>query len=148
MKVILQSDVKNIGKVGEIINVSDGYARNFLFPNKLAMQATEKRQKEFAHYQKIAEAKKVKLLADKKSLVEKLAELTLSFQRKAGDEDKIFGSVTNADIAQVLEKHGHDVDKRDINVEEAIKVLGQHRASVKLGDGLEAVLKINVEREA
>ena len=146
MKVLLQKDVKDLGKVGELVNVAAGFARNFLFPRKLALEATEKREKEFAHLKKVAEIKKKKAVAERQELVKKLQGVSLSFKLTAGENDKLFGSITNTDISAELEKQGFSISRRDIHLEEAIKVLGQHRAVVKLGDGLQAELTITVER--
>lgn len=145
MKVILQKDVKNLGKVGELVNVKDGYARNFLFPRQLASEATEKRVREFEHLKKVAEIKKKKAVAERSELVKKLSGVALNFKVTAGDTDKLFGSITNIDISNELEKQGFSVDRRDIHLD-AIKMLGQHQAIVRLGDGIEAKLTISVER--
>ncbi len=147
MKVILQKDVKNLGKVGDLVNVAVGYARNFLFPRRLAAEATEKRTQEFEHLKKVAEIRKKKAVAERAEVVKKLSGVSLVFKSEAGESDKLFGSITNVDISNELEKHGFSIDRRDIHVEEAIKMLGQHKAIVKLGDGLEAELKISVERQ-
>lgn len=146
MKVILTHDVKNVGKVGELVRVAAGYARNFLFPRKLAVEATEKRQKEMAHLQQMAERKKLKAVASRKELLSKLEDLTVSFQVNAGENDKIFGSVTTLDIAEKLESLGFSVDKRDILLEEPIRHLGQYEGKVRLGENLETTIKISVER--
>ena len=146
MKVILQKDVKDLGKVGDLVNVSAGYARNFLFPKSLAAEATEKRAKEVEHLQRVAEAKKKKVVEERKALIEKLSGVNLTFARSAGDTDKLFGSITNIDISNELEKQGFSIDRRDIQIE-PIKMLGQHKAVVKLGEGLEAELTVTVERE-
>jgi len=146
MKVILQKDVKDLGKVGELVNVANGYARNFLFPRKMAVEATEKREKEYKHLQKVAEVKKKKAVAERKQVIDKLGGLTLTFKREAGETEKIFGSVTTLDLSNELEKQGHMIDKRDIEIEDAIKMLGQHKATVNLGEGLSAELTIVVER--
>lgn len=146
MKVILQKDVKDLGKVGELVNVANGYARNFLFPRKMAVEATEKREKEYKHLQKVAEVKKKKAVAERKQVIEKLSGLTLTFKREAGETEKIFGSVTTLDLSNELEKQGHMIDKRDIEIEDAIKMLGQHKAMVNLGEGLSAELTVVVER--
>lgn len=147
MRVILQKDVKDIGKVGELVNVSQGFARNFLFPRKLAVEATEKRVKEWEHLKRSAEAKKKKALVERQALINKVNGVTVSFKMPAGaDSDKLFGSVTTTDISRELEALGFSVDRRDIHLEEAIKILGQHKAVVKYGEGLEASIKISVER--
>lgn len=147
MKVILKTDVKNVGKVGDLVTVAAGYARNFLFPRNLAVEATEKREKEMSHLQKMAEAKKKKAAGARKEVLNKLNGVTLTFKVAAGDTDKLFGSITNHDISTQLEKIGFNIDKRDIHIEEPIKLLGQHKAHVKMGDGLSTELKISVERQ-
>lgn len=147
MKVILQDDVKDLGKVGDLVNVSNGFARNFLFPRKLAMEATEKKVAEWKHLQQVAEAKKKKAQGKRKELIEKLAGVTLTFKVEAGETEKIFGSVTNFDVSNELESQGYMVDKRDITIAESIKVLGQHKATVNLGDGLETEITLVVERK-
>jgi large subunit ribosomal protein L9 len=147
MKVILQSDVKDLGKVGELVNVKNGFARNFLFPRKLAIAATEKKETEWAHLQKMAEIRKKKARVGRQEVVNKLQGLTLTFQLEAsGETEKLFGSVTNHDISKKLEGHGYQIDRRDIQLEEPIRQIGQHQATVKLGEGLEAELTIVVEK--
>lgn len=147
MKVILQKDVKDLGKVGELVNVTHGYARNFLFPRQLAVMATENRVDEWNHLNKVAEIKKKKAMAERQGVIDKLQGLTLTFQLEAAaDTEKLFGSVTNFDISAKLEESGFQVDRRDILLEEPIKQLGQHQARVKLGDGLEAELTVVVEK--
>lgn len=147
MKVILQKDVKNLGKVGDAVNVANGYARNFLFPRKLAVEATEKKIKEWEHLQKVAEVKRKKAQADRKELVNKLSGVTVNFKRSAGETDKLFGSITNLDISEELSNLGYEVDKRDIHIEDAIRELGQHKAIIKLGDGNDTEITIAVDRD-
>lgn len=147
MRVILQKDVKDVGKVGELVTVSQGFARNFLFPRKLAVEATEKRIKEWDHLKRGAEAKKKKAVAERQEVLNKINGTTVTFKMSAGaDSDKLFGSVTTTDVSKELEKQGFSVDRRDIHIEEAIKVLGQHKAVVRYGEGLEARIQISVER--
>ena len=146
MKVILQKDVKNLGKVGDLVSVSTGFARNFLFPRRLAAEATEKRMSEFAHLKQVAEVKKKKAVGERLELVKKLQGITVVLKGSAGESDKLFGSITNTDISNELEKHGFSIDRRDIHLEEPIRMLGQHKVAVKLGDGQEAELAVSVER--
>ncbi|MFZ4403719.1 MAG: 50S ribosomal protein L9 [Pseudobdellovibrionaceae bacterium] len=146
MKVILQQDVKDIGKVGELVNVSQGFARNFLFPRKLAAEATEKRINELEHLQRVAETKKKKALVERQELLNKINGTTVKFALAAGETDKLFGTVTTSDISKELSKLGFSVDKRDIHLEEPIKVLGQHKAVIKYSDNLVANIQIAVER--
>jgi large subunit ribosomal protein L9 len=146
MKVILQKDVKNIGRIGELINVSAGFARNFLFPRKMAAEATENRVNEFNHLKQVAEVHKKKAMAEREQVINKLKGVTLVFKVTAGDTDKLFGSVTTNEISNELEKQGFVVDRRDIVLDEPIKMLGQHQAKVKFGEGLETEIAISVER--
>lgn len=146
MKVILQKDVKDVGRVGELVNVSEGFARNFLFPRKLAAEATEKRVKEYEHLKRVAEAKKKKAMAERQELLNKINGTTVTFKLAAGETDKLFGTVTTTDISKELQKAGFSVDRRDIVLEEPIKVLGQHKAVVRYSEDLEAKIQIAVER--
>ncbi len=146
MKVILQKDVKEVGKVGDLVNVSEGFARNFLFPRKLASEATEKRVKEWEHLKRVADAKKKKAIAERQEVLKTINGKTVTFKVSAGDTDKLFGSVTTTDISKELEKMGHMIDRRDIVLEEQIKVLGTHKAMIKMGDGLEATIQVSVVR--
>ncbi|MGZ3773739.1 MAG: 50S ribosomal protein L9 [Pseudobdellovibrionaceae bacterium] len=146
MKVILQKDVKDVGRVGELVNVSEGFARNFLFPRKLAAEATEKRVKEYEHLKRVAEAKKKKALAERQDILSKINGTTVAFKMAAGETDKLFGTVTTTDISKELQKMGHSVDRRDIHLEEPIKILGQHKAIVRFSENMEATIQISVER--
>ena len=146
MKVILQKDVKDLGKIGDLISVKPGYARNFLFPRSLAAEATDKRVKEFAHLKKVAEIRKKKAMAERQAVAAKLSGITVSLKAPAGEADKLFGSITNGDISAQLERMGYMVDRHDIHLESPIKMLGQYKASVKMGEGIEAELAVVVER--
>ena len=144
MRVILQKDVKDLGKVGEVVNVAQGFARNRLFPQKLAIEATEKRMKEWTHLQKVAEIKKKKARSVREILLEKVDGITLVFKVQASDAGVLFGSVTPHDISRELEKQGHSIDKKDIEVI-PIKMLGEFQALIKM-DELQAEVAISVER--
>jgi large subunit ribosomal protein L9 len=147
MKVILQKDIKDLGKVGDLVSVKNGYARNYLFPRRLAVTASEGGEVEWNHLKKVAEIKKKKALAGRLEVIKKLQGLTLTFKLEAAAEsEKLFGSVTSQDISKELEKQGFSVDKRDIHLDEAIKLLGQHKAHVRIGEGLEAELTVVVEK--
>lgn len=146
MKVILQKDVKDIGKVGDLVSVSSGFARNYLLPNKLAAEATEKRMAEWEHLKRVSEAKKKKAVAERQELLSRMSGISLTFKLAAGDGDKLFGSVTNMEISRELEKKGFSIDRRDIHLDDQIKVLGTHKATIKLGEGLQTNLQIVVER--
>lgn len=147
MKVILQQDVKDLGKVGDLVNVKQGFARNFLFPRKMALAATEKKVTEWNHLKKVAEIKKKKALVGRKEVIAKMQGVTLNFKLEAAaDSEKLFGSVTTMDISKQLDANGYSIDRRDIHLEEPIKQLGQHKAFVRMGEGLEAELTIVVEK--
>lgn len=146
MKVILQKDVKDLGKVGDLVSVSEGFARNLLFPRKLALEATEKRVNEYNHLKRVAESKKKKALAERQGLLNKIKGTTVSFKLNAGENDKLFGTVTTSDISKSLEALGFSVDRKDIHLEEPIKILGTHKATIRYAEGLEAAIQVSVER--
>lgn len=134
MKVILQKDVKDLGKVGDLVNVSEGFARNLLFPRKLALEATEKRVNEYNHLKRVAESKKKKALAERQEQLNKIKGTTVNFKLNAGENDKLFGTVTTSDISKALDKLGFAVDRKDIHLEEPIKVLGTHKATIRYAE--------------
>lgn len=145
MKVILKADIKGVGKKNEIINVSDGYVRNFLFPKNLAVEANNenmaklKAQKESNQYKKDVEKEEAKKLADK------LTKIMVTIKVKAGENGKIFGGVSAKEIADNLEKdHKIKIDKKKIDLKEAIKTLGMQNVNVKLYDGVNGTIKVNV----
>lgn len=146
MKVILQKDVKDLGKVGDLVTVSAGFARNLLFPRKLAVEATENRVNEYNHLKRVADSKKKKAMAERQAFLAKIKGTTVTFKLNAGDNDKLFGTVTTSDISKGLDKLGFSVDRKDIVLEEPIKVLGTHKATIKYSEGMEAPIQIAVER--
>ena len=146
MKVILSEDVRNLGKSGDVVKVADGYGRNFLIPRRLAMAATENSIKEAKHLKSVSDAKKKKSAVQAKAIAEKISGFTVTIKAPAGENDKLFGSVTTSDIANELAKLGMVVDRREVVIEEPIKVLGQYRVKVKVATGVEAEVKVNVER--
>jgi len=145
MKVILQKDVKNVGKVGDVVNVSPGYARNLLFPKRLAVAALEKSVRAWEHLKKAAEQQKKKAKTERQQVLDKLAGVTLTFKLVSGEKDKVFGSVTAHEISKELEVKGFSIDRRDIQTE-PIKVLGQHKVKVSFGEGQAAELTVVVEK--
>ena len=147
MKVILLEEVRGSGKAGDVVNVSDGYARNMLIPRGLAVEATPQNIKQL---EKKKEAMAKKFAEDKAAALEmkkKLEETTVEVKAKAGKSGKVFGSVTSADIADALQAMGFDVDKKKIQLDSPIKTLGQEAVNVKLFTEVAAKIKVNVISE-
>lgn len=144
MKVILKSDVKKLGSKGDIVKVSDGYARNFLMPKKLAEEATKSNLNELKHKEKVQEKKYQENLAEAEELASKLEEKDFVISVKAGENGRLFGSVTTKDIAKAVKKEGFKIDKRKIDLSDHIKSLGVHKVNVKIFKDVEATLKVKV----
>ena len=148
MKVILLQDVRGQGKKGEMINVSDGYARNFLFPRKLAQEATADNVNTMRMNDKAKREKEQKAREEAAALSAKLREMTLSVYAKGGGAGRLFGSVTSQEISDALkEQEGVELDKRKIVIDEAIKTVGLYTVKVKLGFGIDAPLKVDVKEQ-
>lgn len=147
MKVVLTEDVKSVGTMGSVVNVSDGYARNFLIPRKFAVEANLKNVKALEHEKKKIEEKIKKVKGSAQALAERLSALTISLRAKTGEEGKLFGSITTMDIAEALKKEGLDIDKKKIVLDEQIKKLGSYKAGVKVHSDVTASLNINVIAE-
>lgn len=147
MKVILLDDVTKVGRRGEVREVSDGYARNFLIPKKLALSATAGNLKNLEHIKKQQEAKADRVKADAESLRAKIEALVYEERRQASEEGKLFGSVTTQDIADFLVSRGIDIDRKRLTLEEPIKALGDFSVSMRLHPEVTAQLKVTVARE-
>ena len=132
MKLILREDVPDVGSAGQTIDVKDGFGRNYLLPRNLAIPATKANLKAIDEIQKQAELRMKKLRKGAELIKEKIEKLSLSFEVNVGEDDKLFGSVTNADIAERLKAEGIIVDKRSIHLEAPIKVLGVYTAPIKI----------------
>ncbi len=146
MKVVLKKEVRDLGRTGDLVNVKEGYARNFLFPRNLAVIATEGNVKELEHWQRVTASRKAAEKKEKAQVLDAIKKATVTFKMSAGENDKLFGSVTNKDIADALAKQGHQVDRKDITIAEPIKVLGQHKATIKFAEDLQAEIVVSVER--
>ena len=142
MKIILLQTYEKLGKAGEIINVKPGFARNYLIPNQIASVATEKNIKSLESFLK--ELKEAKNRVNIEALSKKLNSLTLKFSVQAGDDEKLFGSLTSQMISDELSKKDYIVDKKEILMEESIKSLGNHKVEVNLGYELDTKIKIKV----
>ena len=148
MQIILQEDVEKLGTRGEVVEVAPGYARNYLLPHKLALEASP------ANLRRL---EKIRVTLAKRTATEKEAaqqqaalvnQVTLKFTRKSGENDQLFGSVTSGDLADGLKAQGFEIDKRRIQLDEPIKTLGEKPVTVKLVHGVTAEFKVVVEKEA
>lgn len=148
MQVILQETIEKLGTAGQIVDVAPGYARNYLLPRKLAIEATP------ANLQRLEKIREqlAKKAAVEKDAAQKLAELlagvTLTIARKAGENDQLFGSVTAADIAEALAAQGYQVEKRKVQLEEPLKLIGEYEVPLRLHPEITASVKVSVVREA
>ncbi|GKX30644.1 50S ribosomal protein L9 [Vallitalea longa] len=146
MKVILLEDVKKLGKKGELINTSDGYARNFLFPKKLAVEATKASINDMKLKKQSDMRRQQELLEEAKELGEKIKGTSITIKVKAGDGGKIFGSVSTKEITKAAkEQLGLDIDKKKMQIKEPIKALGTHIIPIKLNAKVKTELKVKVQ---
>ena len=145
MKVILLQDIKNVGKKDEIINANDGYARNFLFPKNMALEATKDNLLKLQAKKDSQAHKKNLEIEEFKKQAEVINKLTLEIKVKAGENGKIFGGVTPKEISEALNKnHNIQIDKKKISLKETIKTIGRFSVDVKFGDGVNAKLTLNI----
>ncbi|HTZ16815.1 MAG TPA: 50S ribosomal protein L9 [Dissulfurispiraceae bacterium] len=147
MKVILKNDVKDLGRIGEVVNVKDGFARNFLVPQGLAVEASTKNVKAFEHEKKKIQEMAKKVKAGAAGLAERIAAAKITIKAKAGEEDKLFGSVTSMDIVEALKAEGIEIDKKKVQLDEPIKRLGEYQVVVKLHHEVSAQLNVQVVPE-
>jgi large subunit ribosomal protein L9 len=147
MKVILLDDVTKVGRRGEVRDVSDGYARNFLIPKKLALSATAGNLKNLEHIKRQQDAKADRIKADAETLRAKIETLVYEERRQASEEGKLFGSVTSQDVADFLGTRGIPMERKRITLDEPIKALGEHLVSMRLHQDVTAQLRVNVVRE-
>ena len=144
MKVILKEDVEGLGNAGDIVNVKDGYARNYLIPRGLALRATARNVKALEKQRQMVLQRINKERKRYEAFAAKLAELKVVIKKRAGEEGKLFGSVTTRDIAEALEQMGYELDRKRIVLDEPIKALGNYTVKVKLPYQVEAELAIEV----
>jgi large subunit ribosomal protein L9 len=147
MLVILKENVENLGRTGDMIKVSDGYARNFLLPRNLVVAADEKSIASIEHHKRALEKKRQAEKAGAMDLAKKLESFSCTISRKVGEQDKLFGSVTTVDVAEALRAAGYTVDKRAIVLSAPIKALGVHPVTVKLEPEVSATVKVWVVKE-
>ena len=142
MKLILKTDVSQLGKSGEVIEVKPGYGRNYLIPRNLAVEATRKNVSQLEHEKRLIVLQQNRRLADSEKLVHQLESYSCTIPCKVGEEERLFGSVTSRDIAETLRRDGYAVDKRDVLLEEPLKNLGVYTVPVRVGPKVEAKLKV------
>ncbi len=147
MKVILQKDIPNLGDAGDVKEVADGYARNFLLPKRLVIQYNESSERAIRHQKKLINFKKDKRRSQSEKIAESVANMEIKIIAQVGEEDKLFGSVTSMDIAKHLADKGYLVDKRKIQLDEPIKKKGEYEVPVKLDEGVTATIKVIVDKE-
>lgn len=147
MKVILREDLSRLGKAGDVIEVKNGYARNYLIPRNLAVKAEAGQMKRLEHEKKVLHDKQEKQIKEARALADKISSTSCTISVQVGEEDKLFGSVTALDIVESLSKEGVTVDKKDVYLEEPIKSLGVFTVPVKLKPEVEAKLKVWVVKD-
>ena len=147
MKVVLKDDIKNVGKMGQIVDVADGYARNYLVPRGLAVEANIKNLKSLEHEKTIIQGKAKRIKNSAQTLSDKISTMTLVIKAKAGDEGKLFGTVTSMDIAELLKDEGIEMDKKKISLDEPVKRLGSYSVNIKIHPEISTYLNIQVVEE-
>jgi len=148
MDVILKEDVAKLGSRGDLVKVAEGYGRNFLLPRKLAIEATPGNKRVIEQMRAAALRRSAKEKAQAEELAKQFEGLSVSFERRSGEHDQLFGSVTPGDIAEALEKKGFTVDRRKIQLHEPLKTLGEFTLPVKLHKDVTTHLKVVIEKEA
>jgi large subunit ribosomal protein L9 len=147
MQIILQEDVEKLGNRGEVVEVAEGYARNFLLPRKLALEASAGNMKRLEKMRAAFAKKEAVEKGDAQKLADMLTGVSLALTRKSGENDQLFGSVTNADISEALAAQGYTIDKRKITLADPIKTIGEFEIPVKLHREVAATVKLTVKKE-
>ena len=147
MDVILKKDIKKVGNAGEAVDVKDGYARNYLIPRGMALKNTPQNRKAWENEVTLTKQKESKEIKLSEKLVKKLESISCTINMKAGENDRLFGSVTSADIAEALKTQGVEVDKKHIALDEPIKELGVYTVDVKVHAGITGKIKVWVVKE-
>ncbi|HTS77407.1 MAG TPA: 50S ribosomal protein L9 [Bryobacteraceae bacterium] len=147
MEIILREDIEKLGTRGQVVKVAAGYARNYLLPRRLAVQATEANKKIVEQERQAHLRKEAKLQADASDLAKLVGSIELTIAQKAGDNDQLFGSVTASDIVVALEKQGYSIDRRKVHLEEPIKTLGDFKVALRLHKEVSVDVPVHVVRE-
>jgi large subunit ribosomal protein L9 len=148
MEVILKEDVSKLGSRGDVVRVAEGYGRNYLLPRKLAIEATAGNKQVIDQMRAASLRRSAKEKAQAEELSKQFDGLTVSFQRRSGEQEQLFGSVTSGDIAEALEKKGFNLDRRKIQLHEPLKTIGEFMVPIKLHKDVTAHLKVVIEKEA
>ncbi len=147
MEIILREDVDKLGHRGQVVKVAAGYARNYLLPRRLAVEATESNKAIVEQERQAHLRKEAKLAADAQELATMMANVSVTIHQKAGDNDQLFGSVTAQDISTALEKLGYSIDRKKVHLEEPIKTLGDFRATLRLHKEVSIEIPVHVVKE-
>ena len=147
MKVILQKDVPHLGTIGDLVKVKDGYGRNFLLPRGLAVLANESNTRQLNHQKRLAQTLAAKQKAAAEAAASTIAATPVAFKLEAGEDDKLFGSVTSRDIAEALAAKGVEVDRRKMTIDGALKEIGSFDVPVELGSGVTANIRVLIEKK-
>jgi large subunit ribosomal protein L9 len=148
VQVILREELSNLGTTGDVVKVKPGYARNYLLPRGLAVEASVRNLHELEHQKRVLADKRLREQKSAAAIAEKIGSVKLIFQVRAGDDGKLFGSVTNQDIHRQLEERGFSIDRRRILLEEPIKSLGSHDVVIHLGPDTKATVKVDVSAQS
>jgi large subunit ribosomal protein L9 len=147
MEVILKEDIANVGKIGDVVRVRDGYARNYLLPRGLVLEANKRNLKTFEHQKKVVADQKQKIMRQAHAVGDQLAGVSLVIAMKVGEEGRLFGSVTNIQIEKALKSKGLNVERRKIHLNEPIKTAGDYEVPVRLSADVTVPLKVSVVAE-
>ena len=144
MQVILREEVANLGTIGDVVKVKPGFARNYLLPRGLAIEASMRNLKELEHQKRVVADKRLREQKSAAAVADKLATVTLAFTLRAGEEGKLFGSVTNQDVHRALEERGFSIERRRVLLDEPIKTLGEHKVPIHVGPDTRATITVTV----
>ncbi len=147
MEIILREDVEKVGARGAVVKVADGYARNYLFPKRLAVPATESNKKIVEQEREAYLRREAKLKDEAESLGQMMSNVRLTFRQRVGENDQLFGSVTAKDIAEALEAQNYHIERRKVQLDEPIRTLGEHKVALRLHRDVSAEITVIVEPE-
>ncbi len=147
MEVVLKEDIFNLGKMGDVVRVKDGYARNYLMPRGLVLMANKKNLKSLEHEKRVIAVKRERVLSTAQSLSDKLSAVSLKISARVGEEGKLFGSVTNIHIEKALSEIGHSIERRKIHLTQPIKNVGDYQVPIRLANDVTANIKVTVVSE-